>query len=136
MDPKFLIWLWVGLRKFLTVVIGLGITLAVVYPASLAWYGISATADQIVFGSRVLAVVGLWFILGDDKYTQAVSNFEKSGPIAYVVIGGFIVLILEGPKIFAALAKAGLTWWNGALLLGGIAFLVFGIVLLVRKYWK
>lgn len=104
----------------LTVIAGLAILSFLIYPHILDHF-VKYSDETLVFGVRCILITALWFVFGHNKLTQAVSDIEKSGPTALVVIGIVLGIFFEGLKLVGILEKSGF----GAL---DVVILVLGVL--------
>lgn len=122
-----------GAWYFFTALFGIVFLLFAVYPDSLAWFGIKASHETIVFGVRVFLFTALWFIFGHNGITQKVSEIERTGPIALVIIGVLVGVILEGAKLVAILQAAGFGMLDIVLMIAGLLAIFGGVAWAIKN---
>lgn len=115
-----------GLWYVVTALFGIVFLLFAVFPDTLAWFGIKLSHETVVFGVCVFVATSLWFIFGDDRLTQKVSEIERTGPIALFIIGILVGIILEGAKLMTILQAAGFGMLDIVLMIAGLLAIVGG----------
>jgi len=127
---KGLGWLW----RIVTIILGLGILVVVLYPQALGWVGVALSKREAAVLTWAIIVTGGWFILGHNKIAWAVAEFEKSTPFALVVVGVVLAFVWQGQILVQILQKAGFGMTNILIMMAGFVAIIGGIVW--KTSWK
>lgn len=123
-ESSVLGWVW----RVVTIILGLGLLLIVLYPQALSWVGVTLSQRESAVMTWAIVLTVAWFIIGDNKVTWTVAEFEKTAPFALLLVGVVLTIVWQGSILVQALKEAGFGLTNILIMVAGMVAIVGAIL--------